>query len=163
MYIWTIPPTKQKKNVLSLRAAKGENGATTTTTMLPRHRLYRNDIDSIVGLLNIRRRLTAGRTRIYARESTIVLFKNGFTRSHTARTFDSGGAHTHTYTYSLAHTYTYTHPLPFVHRVSHRVNDTRHSLWRAVSAKSVDSLIEPCSTAGYNDRPCCVEIFKVSL
>lgn len=30
MYIWTIPATEN--NVLSLRAAKGENGATTTTT-----------------------------------------------------------------------------------------------------------------------------------
>lgn len=115
MYIWTIPPTKQKKNVLSLRAAKGENGATTTTTMtttmLPRHRLYRNDIDSIVGLLNIRRRLTAGRTRIYARESTIVLFKNGFTRSHTARTFDSGGAHTHPRIHTHSHTRTRNTPI----------------------------------------------------
>lgn len=26
MYIWTIPPAKQKRNVLSLRAAKGKNG-----------------------------------------------------------------------------------------------------------------------------------------
>lgn len=32
MYIWTIPATEN--NVLSLRAAKGENGATTTMTMI---------------------------------------------------------------------------------------------------------------------------------
>lgn len=31
MYIWTIPATEN--NVLSLRAAKGENGAMTTMTM----------------------------------------------------------------------------------------------------------------------------------
>lgn len=109
-------------------------------TMLPQHRLYRNDIDSIVGLLIIRQRLTAGRTRIRAKESLFVLFKNRFTR-YVARTFDSGGIHTclHTFTYSIANAHTY---ICIVIRAqsSHRVNDTRYSLWRAGRAKIAKSL-----------------------
>lgn len=128
----------------------------TTTTMLPRHRLYRNDIDSIVGLLNIRRRLTAGRTRIHARESTIVLFKNGFTRSYTARNVRFWRSirtiHPRIHTFTRTHTYTNVciHPLLFVHRVSHRVNDTRHSLWRAVvqNAESLSHAQPRATTIG---------------
>lgn len=67
MYIWTIPATEN--NVLSLRAAKGENGAMTTTAVSREH------IDSIVGLLIIRRCLTAGQTRIHARKSMIVYLR----------------------------------------------------------------------------------------
>lgn len=53
MYIWTIPATEN--NVLSLRAAKGENGATTTMTMITTTTAAsREHIDSIVGLLIIR-------------------------------------------------------------------------------------------------------------
>jgi len=59
MYIWTIPATEN--NVLSLRAAKGKNGATTTVTS-------REHVDSIVGLLIIRC-LTAGQMKIHVRES----------------------------------------------------------------------------------------------
>lgn len=58
MYIWTIPATEN--NVLSLRAAKGENGATTTTTAASREH---------IDLLITRRRLTAGHKREYMRES----------------------------------------------------------------------------------------------
>lgn len=53
MYIWTIPATEN--NVLSLRAAKGKNGAMTTTmTMIMTTAASREHIDSIVGLLIIR-------------------------------------------------------------------------------------------------------------
>lgn len=60
MYIWTIPATEN--NVLSLRAAKGENGAMTTmmTMMIMTTAASQEHIDSIVGLLIIRRCLTAG-------------------------------------------------------------------------------------------------------
>lgn len=51
MYIWTIPTTEN--NVLSLRATKGENGATTTMTMTT-IAASREHIDFIVGLLIIR-------------------------------------------------------------------------------------------------------------
>lgn len=66
MYIWTIPATEN--NVLSLRAAKGENGATTTMTMITTTTTAasREHIDYIVGLLIIRRCLTAGQTRLCA-------------------------------------------------------------------------------------------------
>lgn len=70
MYIWTIPATKQKNNVLSLRAAKGENGAMTTTTTRMLTAASRGHIDSMVGLLTIIHRLMAGQTREYARERT---------------------------------------------------------------------------------------------
>lgn len=72
MYIWTIPATEN--NVLSLRAAKRENGAMTTTTTtkttitmtktMTTTPVSREHIDSIVGLLIIRRCLTAGQTRM---------------------------------------------------------------------------------------------------
>lgn len=61
MYIWTIPATEN--NVLSLRAAKGENGAMTTMTATTTTAVSREHIDSIVGLLIIRRCLTAGQTK----------------------------------------------------------------------------------------------------
>jgi len=68
MYIWTIPATEN--NVLSLRAAKGKNGATTTMTMITMTTTVtsREHVDSIVGLLIIRC-LTAGQTKIHMRES----------------------------------------------------------------------------------------------
>lgn len=62
MYIWTIPTTKQKNNVLSLRAAKGENG--TMTTMTTTTAISWEHIDSMVGLLLIiKQRLMTGQTR----------------------------------------------------------------------------------------------------
>lgn len=77
MYIWTIPATEN--NVLSLRAAKGENGAmttmTTTMTATTTTAVSREHIDSVVGLLIIRRCLTAGQTRIHARKSMIVYLR----------------------------------------------------------------------------------------
>lgn len=73
MYIWTIPATEN--NVLSLRAAKGENGAMTTMTATTTTAVSREHIDSIVGLLIIRRCLTAGQTRIHARKSMIVYLR----------------------------------------------------------------------------------------
>lgn len=137
--------------------------------MLPRHRLYRNDIDSIVGLLNIRRRLRRQGEREYVRESPRSChIKTGLyevmhrvrarQRSILEERYDE--IHVHMYTYTRhAHIHT-QRPLSFVHRVSHRINDILVILCGARSARRI---FAPCSTAGYNDRPCCVEIFKVSL
>lgn len=148
MYIWTIPATEN--NVLSLRAAKGENGAMTTMTATTTTAVSREHIDSIVGLLIIRRCLTAGQTRIHARKSMIVYLRT-----------------------------------IYIHEVIHCVNvwfwKTIHNVVRVRSLSQIinDAHFIPCGaregllkrrdtfgpflTAGYNDRPCCVEIFKISL
>lgn len=66
MYIWTIPTTEN--NVLSLRATKGENGATTTMTMTT-IAASREHIDFIVGLLIIRWGVKRQSKREYVREN----------------------------------------------------------------------------------------------
>lgn len=144
MYIWTIPPTKQKKNVLSLRAAKGEENRATMrttamimTTMLPRHRLYRNDIDSSRPINYYRRRWTAGRTTRNMCETVYDYLKTALRTRSSYRTSDSGGALTHVTTHVQTLTlYTYTHihahprPLSFVHGLS---QNKRYSLFFVVT------------------------------